>query len=94
MLHRLYIIDYASRRTRSKAADVADAYHLLFFLDYISIVGRPLKPIIRTSGRFFDNVIVTFKDWQHLYAGKHQYELPFDLKNRTFRLAVAVTRET
>ncbi|KFZ16906.1 hypothetical protein V502_04835 [Pseudogymnoascus sp. VKM F-4520 (FW-2644)] len=57
-----------------------------------SIMGRPLKPITRASDRFFDNVTVTLKDW-HL-PGKHQYKLHFDLKNRTFRVATAATRET
>jgi hypothetical protein len=94
MLHRLHTMDYGSRRAGSKAADIADEYHPLFFLDYISIVGRPLKAITRASERFFDNVTVTFKDWNMPYTGKHQYKLPFDLENRTFRLASAATRET
>lgn len=64
MVHRLYTMDYGSRRSGSKAADVDDEYHPLFFLDYICIVGRPLQPITRRNERFFDNVTVTFKDWQ------------------------------
>jgi len=55
-------MDYGSRRAGSKAADIADEYHPLFFLDYISIVSRPLKAITRASERFFDNVTVTFKN--------------------------------
>jgi hypothetical protein len=93
MLHRLYTIDYGSCHAGSKAANDKDEYHPLFYLDYISIVGRPLKAITRASERFFDNVTVTFKDWQMPYTGKHQYKLPFDLENRTFRLASAATRE-
>ena len=94
MLHRLHTIDYGSRRAGSKAAAVTNEYHPLFYLDYISVVGRPLKAITRTNERFFDSVTVTFKDWQTPYTGIHQYKLPFDLENRTFRLASAATRET
>jgi hypothetical protein len=60
MLYRFYTIDYRSRRAGSKAADIADKYYLLFFLDYISIVSRPLKAITRASEHFFDNMTVTF----------------------------------
>ncbi|KFY65503.1 hypothetical protein V496_02533, partial [Pseudogymnoascus sp. VKM F-4515 (FW-2607)] len=63
VLHRLHTIDYGSRRAGSKAAKDSGEYHPLFFLDYICIVGRPLKAITRTSDRFFDNVTVTLKDW-------------------------------
>ena len=94
MLHRHYTMDYASRLAGSKAANTTDEYHPLFFLDYISIIGRPLKPITQSNERFFDNVTVTFKDWQMPYTRKHQYNLPFDLKNRTFWLVLATTRET
>ena len=94
MLHRLHTMDYGSRRSGSKAAGITDEYHPLFFLDYISIVGLPLRPLTRANDRFFDNVTVTFKDWQMPYPGKHQSKLHFDLQNRTFRLASAATRET
>ncbi|KAL5348503.1 hypothetical protein ACLOAV_005919 [Pseudogymnoascus australis] len=94
VLHRLHTIDYGSRRAGSKAAKDSGEYHPLFFLDYICIVGRPLKAITRASDRFFDNVTVTLKDWHLLYAEKHHYKMHFDLKNRTFRVATAATRET
>jgi hypothetical protein len=94
MLHRLYTLDYGSHRgAGSRAAKIADEYHPVFHLDYISIIGRPLQPITRASERFFDNVTVSFKDWDMLYASKHN-EFPFDLEHRTFRLATAATRET
>src|SRR5277367_5127411 len=93
MLHRLYTLDYGSRRAGSKAADIADEYHPVFHLDYISIVGRPLHPITQAGASFFDNVTVSFKDWGMPYAGKHS-EFPFDLEHRTFHLATAATRET
>jgi len=94
MLHRLHTIDYGSRQAGSKAVDIMDEFHPLFFLDYICIVGRPLRPLTRANERFFDNVTVTFKNWHMPYPGKHQYKIPFGLKHRTFRLATAATRET
>ena len=94
MLHRLHTIDYGSARAGSKPAVVADEYHPIFFLDYISIVGRPLMPITQSSDRFFDNVTITFQHWRNPYSGKHLYGLPFDLEHRTFCLATAATRET
>ncbi|KAH8800215.1 hypothetical protein F5884DRAFT_862925 [Xylogone sp. PMI_703] len=54
-------------------------------------MGLPLRQI---TDRFFDNVTVTFRDWHMAYTGKLQHELPFNLQNRTFRLASAATRET
>jgi hypothetical protein len=87
-------MDYGSRRSGSKAAALADEYHPLFFLDYISIIGLPLRALTRANDHFFDNVTVTFKDWQMPYPGKHQSKLHFDLHHRTFRLASAATRET
>jgi hypothetical protein len=53
-----------------------------------------LRPITQVNGRFFDNVVVTFKDWHRPYPAKHHFKMPFDLKHRTFRLATAATRET
>jgi hypothetical protein len=94
MLHRLHTMDYGSRRCGSRAVDISDDIYPLFYLDYISIIGVPLRPLTRANHRFFDNVTVTFKDWQMPYPGKHQSKLHFDLENRTFRLASAATRET
>ena len=89
-----YTIDYRSCWAGSKAADIADKYYLLFFFDYISIVSCPFKAIIQASKCFFDNMIVTFKDWNMLYTGKYQYKLLFDLENQMFRLASAAIQET
>jgi hypothetical protein len=94
MLHRLNTIDYGSRRAGSSAADNTEKYFPHFFLDFLSIVGLPLKPITRVNGAFFDNVTITFKDWHVPYLAKHQFKMPFDLTHRTFRLATAATRET
>lgn len=93
MLHKLYTVDYGSRKSGSRPANVEDEYHPLFFLDYISIIGRPLKPLTRPTDRFFDNVTITFRNWRASYSGKHVHGLPFELEHRTFRLATAATRE-
>ena len=94
MLHRRYTIDYSSRQAGSSATDGSEKYYPLFFLDFLSIVGLPLKPITRVNGDFFDHVTITFKDWHVPYLAKHQFKMPFDLTHRTFRLATASTRET
>jgi len=94
LLHRLYTIDYGSRQAGSAAASAEDLYFPVFFLDFIGIVGKPLMPLTRPNGRFFDNVTITFKDWHVPYPAKHHYKIPFDLAHRTFRLATAATRET
>ena len=62
MLQQRYTIDYGGRSVGSRPAQPTDAYHPLFFLDMIIIVGRPLKPLTRTSDRFFDNVTLSFRN--------------------------------
>lgn len=94
ILHRLNTIDYGSRQAGSAPADDTEKYFPLFFLDFLSIVGLPLKPLTRVNGDFFDHVTITFKDWHVPYPAKHQFKMPFDLTHRTFRLATAATRET
>ncbi|KFY82868.1 hypothetical protein V498_08424 [Pseudogymnoascus sp. VKM F-4517 (FW-2822)] len=56
VLHRLHTIDYGSWRAGLKVAKDSGEYHPLFFLNYIYIIGWPLKAITRASDRFFDNV--------------------------------------
>ncbi|KAF2176734.1 hypothetical protein K469DRAFT_606088, partial [Zopfia rhizophila CBS 207.26] len=62
ILYKLYTVDYKSSKAGSKAADIKDKYLLVFFLNYISIIGRPLKPITQPTDRFFDNVTITFQN--------------------------------
>lgn len=93
MLQRLYTMDYGSRKAGSRPPSPVDDFHRVFFLDFISIIGFPLKVITRRNDRFFDNVIVSFKHWQAPYSAKHVDSLAFELENRTFRLASAATRE-
>jgi hypothetical protein len=94
MLQRQYTMDYGSKKAGSKAAPVNDEYIPVFYLDLLIIIGQPMKPITRPTDRFFDNVNVTFKDWHKSYSAKHTDGIPFELHQRTFRLATAATRES
>jgi len=94
VLQRAHTIDYGSRQAGSAAADATDKYVPVFHLDFLSIVGLPLRPITRADRDFFDHVVITFKDWHQSYPAKHHFKIPFDLQHRTFRLATASTRET
>lgn len=86
-------MDYGSRKSGSRPASEKDTYYPAFYLDFISVIGRPLQPITRRSERFFDNVTISFHHWQAPYSAKHVQTMPFDLTNRTFRLATGATRE-
>ena len=86
-------MDYGSRKAGSRPASEKDTYYPVFYLDFISVVGRPLQPVTRRSERFFDNVTISFRHWQAPYSAKHGHTMPFDLTNRTFRLATGATRE-
>lgn len=93
MFQRRYTMDYGRKASDSKAADAEDGYFPLFHLDMIGIVGRPLQPITSRSG-FFDNVTFTLRYWHTSYVGKHvTTNLPFNIRNRTFRIATAASRE-
>ena len=93
MLQRSYTMDYGNSKAGSRPAAEDDQYLPAFHLDFLMIIGRPLKPIIRPNDHFFDNVTVTFKNWRAPYSSKHLHGLPFDLQHRTFRLATGATRE-
>lgn len=86
-------MDYGARKAGSKPASYQDGYFPMFFLDMISIIGRPLQPITNRSG-FFDNVTFSLQHWQAPYSSKHVVNsLPFDLHHRTFRIATGASRE-
>ncbi|EEU33694.1 uncharacterized protein NECHADRAFT_89231 [Fusarium vanettenii 77-13-4] len=91
MFQRRYTMDYGRRASGSKAADPDDKYFPIFHLGMIGIVGRPLRPITNRSG-FFDKVTFTLRYWHSSYVGKHvTTNLPFDIRNRTFRIATAAS---
>ncbi|KAH6977667.1 hypothetical protein EDB80DRAFT_826309 [Ilyonectria destructans] len=92
LLQRRVVIDYGSKKTGSKAASEDDAYYPVFRLDFVSIVGRPRRPICRSS-HFFDNITISLRHWHAPYSAKHVQGINFDLGNRTFRIATGATRE-
>lgn len=85
-------MNYGSKREGSSAAGTEDQYFPVFRLDFISIIGQPLRPICRDS-HFFDNITISFRQWQASYSAKHVEGIPFDLTGRTFRIATGATRE-
>lgn len=78
----------------SRPASVDDEITLSFYLDMISIIGVPLKPIL-IGGAIFDNIEFSFQNWSAPYSSKHALgKIHFDLRHRTFRLGKASSRET
>lgn len=87
------IYGHGRKASGPRAASPEGRYFPISHLDMIGIVGRPLRPITSRSG-FFDNVTFTLRYWHTSYAGKHvSTKLPFDLRNRTFRIATAACCE-
>lgn len=93
VLQRRCTMNYGSTNTGSYPARKENRYALSYHLDFISIIGRPLRPITKKSGRLFDNVTISLQNWQAPYSAKHAKGAPADLRNRTFRLAEGATRE-
>lgn len=74
-------MDYGRGGAGLKLASDKDDYFPIFYLDMISIVGCPLRPITSGSG-FFDNIMFILQYWQALYSFKHAISsLPFELIN-------------
>lgn len=83
MLHRSYSLDYGRNHQLARAPRPTDSIHPRFHIDFLSIVGQPLKPISR-RGAFFDNVYFTLKDWYGAYQSKHTIKaIPFSMQHRT-----------
>ena len=102
MLSRQYTIDYGASSpggAGGRPLEDGDSLRLLFHLDYISIVGRPLCTLsqpqvgVRYGEAMFDNFDFTFRYWAAPYGAKHVSGINFDLTGRTFRIAEACTRE-
>lgn len=93
MLQTLYTIDYGRKTAGSRPAATDDEYYPTFSLDMLAFIGRPLQPITKRSDQFFDNITITFRNWHAPYSSKHLHGIPFDLQHRTFRIAIAASRE-
>ncbi|GKU12187.1 unnamed protein product [Fusarium langsethiae] len=92
LLQRRVVLDYGSKKTGSKPASEEDDYYPVFRLDFVSVVGLPRRPICRSS-HFFDNITISFRQWNASYSAKHVQGIDFDLTGRTFRIATGATRE-
>ncbi|EGU76685.1 hypothetical protein FOXB_12805 [Fusarium oxysporum f. sp. conglutinans Fo5176] len=92
LLQRRVVLDYGSKKTGSKPASEEDDYYPVFRLDFVSVVGLPRRPICRSS-HFFDNITISFRQWNATYSAKHVQGIDFDLTGRTFRIATGATRE-
>lgn len=84
MLQTRYTLDFRSRKAGSRAASNVNNYIYVFYLDLIIIIRRLLKPITQPSGRFFDNIYISFKNWRAPYSAKHVHGLSFNLEHKTF----------
>jgi hypothetical protein len=62
MLQRQYTLNFRSRKAGLRAAALDNKYIYTFFLNLLIIIRRPLKPITQLLSRFFDNIIVSFKN--------------------------------
>lgn len=78
ILQRSYTLNYGSKREGSSTAGTEDQYFPVFRLDFISIIGQPLRPICRDS-HFFDNITISFRQWQASYSAKHVEGIIFDI---------------
>ncbi|KAJ0360294.1 hypothetical protein COL26b_014121 [Colletotrichum chrysophilum] len=93
MLQQKHTIDFGSKNAGSAQAKPTDGFFPEFFLDFLSIVGKPGRPISSDDGPIFDNVTISFQRWAKPYGAKHVSGIPFDITGRTFRIAQAATRE-
>lgn len=93
MLQANYTIDYGSRQAGGRPARPVDEFYPQFYLDFLSIVGKPGQPISVRDGPIFDNITVSFRNWAAPYKARHVGGIPFDITGRTFHIAQASTRE-
>lgn len=93
MLYSKNTIDFGSARAGGAAAKIDDEFFPSFYLDFLSIVGKPGLPITCRDGLILDNITVLFRNWAELYSTKYMSSIQFDLTGRTFRIAEAVIRE-
>ena len=94
-LQQKHTFDFGSPAAGSRECKADDALVPTFYLDMIAIVGRPMKPIVHSSPRIFDNVTISLQHWAAPYRAKHiQGGIGFDLRHRTFRIASSSSRES
>jgi hypothetical protein len=93
MIQEPKTIDFGAQDGKARATRERDVFVPLFYLDFISIIGKPMQPIMKADAPFFDNITVSFAQWLAPYAAKRTAGIPFNMEGRTFRIAHAGTRE-
>lgn len=91
-------LDYGACRIRKKNRSADRVLLPQFYLDFISIVGKPLAaltPLEPPEGTqtFDHSFTLGLHMWGTPYSGKHIRGIDFDIENRTFCLGKASSRE-
>ncbi|KAG6041154.1 hypothetical protein E4U17_001806, partial [Claviceps sp. LM77 group G4] len=97
MLHKRCSIDFGSNGSRGhggRAVESSDKIYTEFFLDFLSIIGRPGEAISKLDCPLSETIPISFSNWAEPYAAKHASGIDFKLTGRTFRLAKTDKRET
>ncbi|KAG6125432.1 hypothetical protein E4U38_007652 [Claviceps purpurea] len=97
MLHKRCSIDFGSNGSRGhggRAVKSSDQIYTEFFLDFLSIIGRPGEAISKLDCPLLESIPMSFSNWAEPYAAKHSSGIDFNLTGRTFRLAKTDKRET
>jgi hypothetical protein len=94
-------IDFGDSRTpgpeyASRANQELFVFTPTYFLDYLSLIGLPLRAITPDHSHCLAGIKinVSFRHWAIPYAGKHNKQLGFTLQNRTFRIGSISSGET
>lgn len=87
LLHTRHSIDFGSDASTSRNVRYDDELSMQFFLDYLAIIGVPLKPITKANCSAMAHVGVSFSSWNASYSGKDMFNLSFELGHRTFQIA-------
>ncbi|KAG6104263.1 hypothetical protein E4U13_000155, partial [Claviceps humidiphila] len=101
MLHKRCSIDFGSNASRvedpdhgGRAVESSDKMYTEFFLDFLSIIGRPGEAISNLDCPLSVSIPMSFSNWAEPYAAKHASGIDFKLTGRTFRLAKTDKSET
>lgn len=71
---------------------IRDNTYFRYYLDFISVIGKPGQNISSYNYPPLDNITITFQQWAAPYSAKYVDGIDFDLTGRTFRIGVSSTR--
>ncbi|KAG5949606.1 hypothetical protein E4U58_001944, partial [Claviceps cyperi] len=94
MLQEKNTINFGSSKSGCRSVSSSDKIYTEFYVDFISIIGRPLQAITKLDCILLDTVTMSFSNWSEPYAAKRASGIDFKLTGRTFRLAKTDKRET